>query len=176
MQCLLHGLPGIVPYFVDVLISASCWSKLIKRVRAVLLRFRKSSLKLKKHKSEIPKIDFFSYLIDKKGIYPTPSKTTAIKQATVPMCRAELQSFLGLLNFYNVFLPHKASVAEPLHCLLSKDTPWSWMKVPPPVLFKGSRICSPHLLYWFIQFSPASCSDSRRLPIRDRCHIKPQIS
>lgn len=50
----------------------------------------------------------------------------AIKQASVPTCRSELQSFLGLLNFYNVFLPHKATVAEPLHRLLNKDTPWPW--------------------------------------------------
>ncbi|XP_060110918.1 uncharacterized protein K02A2.6-like, partial [Heteronotia binoei] len=39
-----------------------------------------------------------------------------------------LQSFLGLLNFYHSFLPHKAAVAEPLHRLLDKQAPWVWGK------------------------------------------------
>lgn len=33
---------------------------------------------------------------------------------------------MGLLNFYSVFLPHKASIAEPLHRLLDSKAPWSW--------------------------------------------------
>ncbi|XP_060113007.1 uncharacterized protein K02A2.6-like, partial [Heteronotia binoei] len=36
------------------------------------------------------------------------------------------QAFLGLLNFYHAFLPHKAAVAEPLHRLLDKNRPWAW--------------------------------------------------
>lgn len=128
MERVLHGLPGVVPYFDNVLVSASCQSELIERVRAVLLRFRQSGLKLKKTKCEIgnPQIEFLGYLIDANGIHPTPSKVAAIKHATVPTCQAELQSFLRLLNFYNEFLPHKTTVAEPLHRLLAKNTPWSW--------------------------------------------------
>ncbi|XP_060541499.1 uncharacterized protein LOC117675782 [Pantherophis guttatus] len=66
------------------------------------------------------------YLIDATGIHPTPSKVAAIKNAAVPTCKADLQAFLGLLNFYSVFLPHKATLVEPLHRLLDKNTPWSW--------------------------------------------------
>lgn len=117
MERLLQGLPGAVPYFDDVLISASSRNELISRVRAVLLRFRESDLKLKKSKCMIgvPNVEFLGYLIDAKGIHPTPSKVATIKQAATPTCKAELQAFLGLLNFYSVFLPHKATVAEPLH-------------------------------------------------------------
>ncbi|XP_060092539.1 uncharacterized protein K02A2.6-like, partial [Heteronotia binoei] len=42
--------------------------------------------------------------------------------------RAKLQSFLGVLNFYHSFLPHKAALAEPLHRLLDKKAPWVWGK------------------------------------------------
>ncbi|XP_058041724.1 uncharacterized protein K02A2.6-like [Ahaetulla prasina] len=40
----------------------------------------------------------------------------------------ELQDFLGLVNFYAVFLKNKATIAEPLHKLLAKNAVWSWGK------------------------------------------------
>nr|XP_037288668.1 uncharacterized protein K02A2.6-like [Rhipicephalus microplus] len=40
--------------------------------------------------------------------------------------RTELQAFLGLVNFYHAFLPHKATVAEPLHRLLDKKATFVW--------------------------------------------------
>ncbi|XP_060540805.1 vomeronasal type-2 receptor 26-like [Pantherophis guttatus] len=38
----------------------------------------------------------------------------------------ELQAFLGLLNFYSVFLKNKDTIAELLHKLLAKNSVWSW--------------------------------------------------
>lgn len=38
----------------------------------------------------------------------------------------ELQAFLGLYNFYERFIPHKATILEPLHRLLDKSQPWKW--------------------------------------------------
>lgn len=66
------------------------------------------------------------YLIDSKGLHPTPAKVRAMQQALPPKNKAELQAFLGLLNFYNIFLPHKATIVEPLHRLLDSRTPWDW--------------------------------------------------
>lgn len=51
---------------------------------------------------------------------------TAVKNAPTPSSQAEFQFFLGLLNFYALFLPHKTSVAEPLHWLLDTKRPWNW--------------------------------------------------
>ncbi|XP_026581555.1 uncharacterized protein LOC113454394, partial [Pseudonaja textilis] len=71
---------------------------------------------------------FLGYLLDRHGIHPTGKKLRAIKEAPTPTNKAELQAFLGLLNFYNVFLPQKATVAEPLHRLLDKAATWTWGK------------------------------------------------
>ncbi|XP_058028035.1 uncharacterized protein LOC131192675 [Ahaetulla prasina] len=130
MEWLLQGIPGVVPYFDDVLVSATSQAALISRLRQVLTRFQQTGLKLKKSKCKfgVPRVEFLGFLIDADGLHPTPSKVEAIKNAPTPTCKADLQSFLGLLNFYSVFLPHKASVAEPLHRLLDGRTPWSWGK------------------------------------------------
>lgn len=73
-------------------------------------------------------MEFLGYLVDKAGIHPTPSKLEAIHHAPTPNNKVELQSFLSLLNFYAAFLPHKASVSEPLHRLLNKKAAWKWGK------------------------------------------------
>uniref|UniRef100_A0A670HPH4 Gypsy retrotransposon integrase-like protein 1 n=1 Tax=Podarcis muralis TaxID=64176 RepID=A0A670HPH4_PODMU len=128
MERLLQGLPGVVPYFDDVLVSADSHQQLFERLRAVLTRFQEARLKVKREKCQIavPQVEFLGYLIDASGLHPTTSKIRAIQQAPIPKNKTELQAFLGLLNFYNMFLPHKATVAEPLHRLLSTKTPWSW--------------------------------------------------
>lgn len=89
-----------------------------------------ASLKLKKQKCRfgVPRVEFLGCLINSTGIHPTPSTVEAIKKVPTSTNKTELQAFLGLLNFYSVFLPHKASVAEPLHRLLDNKTLWSWGK------------------------------------------------
>ncbi|XP_060546945.1 uncharacterized protein K02A2.6-like [Pantherophis guttatus] len=69
---------------------------------------------------------FLGYLIDESGIRPTPGKLRAIKEAPPQKNKTELQAFLGLLNFYNIFLPQKATTAEPLHRLLDRKAEWKW--------------------------------------------------
>ncbi|XP_058027254.1 uncharacterized protein K02A2.6-like, partial [Ahaetulla prasina] len=130
MERLLQGLPGVVPYFDDVLISAENVEELGERLRKVLGIFRTAGLKVKVNKCQIgvESVEFLGYRIDKKGIHPTESKVKAIRKAPAPKNKAELQAFLGLVNFYAVFLKNKATVAEPLHKLLGKNTVWSWGK------------------------------------------------
>lgn len=120
MEGLLQGIPGMVPYFDDILILAMDQSDLLSKLRAVLTRLRQAGLRLKKEKCTIgvPQVEFLGFLIDVHGIYPTPSKVATLKHAPTLSCKSELQAFLGLLNFYAMFLPHKATLAEPLHWFL----------------------------------------------------------
>uniref|UniRef100_A0A2D4PIV7 ribonuclease H n=1 Tax=Micrurus surinamensis TaxID=129470 RepID=A0A2D4PIV7_MICSU len=112
----------------DILISTTNKLQLLQRVRSVLDRFRKAGLKLKKDKCAIatPHIKFLGYKVDASGIHPTKSKVRAIHDAPTPLNKMDLQAFLGLLNFYASFLPHKASIAEPLRRLLDKQVIWHW--------------------------------------------------
>lgn len=74
----------------------------------------------------VPQVKFLEFLIDGTSLHPTAAKMKSILEAPPPCSKAELQAFLGLLNFYTIFLLHKASVAEPLHWLLDVKSPWSW--------------------------------------------------
>ncbi|XP_026562019.1 uncharacterized protein K02A2.6-like, partial [Pseudonaja textilis] len=113
MERILQGLPGVVPYFDDILVSARDRPQLFQRVRAVLERFRQHGLRLKKEKCAIAtrQVDFLGYKIDASGIHPLESKVRAIHEAPTPTSKTELQAFLGLLNFYASFLPLLTSEA-----------------------------------------------------------------
>ncbi|XP_026563421.1 uncharacterized protein K02A2.6-like, partial [Pseudonaja textilis] len=130
MERLLQGIKGVVPYFDDVLIAAANREQLETRLRAVLNKFKDAGLKVKRDKCQLhtERVEFLGYLLDRHGIHPTGKKLRAIKEAPTQTNKAELQAFLGLLNFYNVFLPQKATVAEPLHRLLDKTATWTWGK------------------------------------------------
>ncbi|XP_029141787.1 uncharacterized protein K02A2.6-like, partial [Protobothrops mucrosquamatus] len=109
----LRGIPGVCPYFDDVLIAGGSSQNLAERLRAVLLCFRKAGLKLKQDKCKIgvASTEFLGFRIDAQGIRPAEDKLLAIQQAPSPKSKSELQAFLGLLNFYHAFPPHKAAVA-----------------------------------------------------------------
>lgn len=101
IERLLQGIPGVVPYFDDVLVSGDNKEKLIKRLREALRRCQEAGLKVNKEKCKIavPKVEFLGYLIDGSGIHPTQSKIKAIKEAPTPQNQMDLQAFLGLLYF-----------------------------------------------------------------------------
>ncbi|XP_039192310.1 uncharacterized protein K02A2.6-like, partial [Crotalus tigris] len=83
MENTLWGIPGVCPYFDDVLIAGDSTHSLAERLRAVLSRFRKTGLKLKKDKCKIgvPSTDFLGFKIDAAGIHPAKSKLKAIMHA-----------------------------------------------------------------------------------------------
>ena len=56
------------------------------------------------------------------------TKVRAIKEAPAPKDEQQLQSFLGLLNYYGKFLPNLSTKLAPLHSLLEKGKGWQWTK------------------------------------------------
>lgn len=128
MDTLLAGVSGVKCYLDDILISGETPEQHAERLEAVLTRLQNARLRVNKEKCEFRKssIEFLGHVIDATGIHPSTSKVDAILNAPTPSSKKELQSFLGLINFYSRFLKGKAEVAEPLHRLLDKDSAWSW--------------------------------------------------
>ncbi|KFD58275.1 hypothetical protein M513_01038 [Trichuris suis] len=54
------------------------------------------------------------------------AKVQAIRKAPAPQNKAELQAFLGLVNFYNRFVPNRADVLAPLYQLVKDNSSWKW--------------------------------------------------
>ena len=73
-----------------------------------------------------PQIEYFAFILDRRGINSSPAKVKAILEVQEPQNKTELQSFLGLVNYYRTFIPNMSTLASPLNKLLAKDTPWCW--------------------------------------------------
>ena len=71
-------------------------------------------------------VEYLGHVIDKIGLHPSPSKVQAIKQAPQSTNVTELKSFLGLVNYYNEFLPNLSTSLASLHSLLHKNSHWNW--------------------------------------------------
>ncbi|UYV65035.1 K02A2.6-like [Cordylochernes scorpioides] len=131
MESLIAKFPGVVVYLDEILVTGKDEMEHDLRLREVLKSIQRMGLTLKKEKCEFKKssLIFLGCRIDAEGIHPTEEKCEAIKNFPKPENKKELQSFLGLLNFYSKFLKDRTTVLEPLHRLLNKRNCWKWKEV-----------------------------------------------
>ena len=61
-----------------------------------------------------------------KGVAADPWKIEAVRAFPTPTDLKHLRSFLGLASYYKRLIPNFAKIANPLHALTRKDTPFLW--------------------------------------------------
>nr|VZI50842.1 unnamed protein product [Spirometra erinaceieuropaei] len=62
---------------------------------------------------------FLGHEVNSDGIKPVPEKVSAISTFPVPTTISQLRRFLGMVNYYHRFLPHGATILQPLNSLLT---------------------------------------------------------
>lgn len=131
MECLLAGLEGTVFFLDDILVTGENTSVHKERLTAVLQRLEDAGLSLQHNKCEFFKkeISYLGHVIDKNGVRKSPEKVRAISEAERPHNVHQLQSFLGLINYYRNFIPNASSILSPLYDLLRKNAKWEWSTV-----------------------------------------------
>ena len=128
MECLLRGIPKVMVYLDDILVTGTSEDDHLHNLQLVLDRLEEAGLHLKKGKCEflVPSIIYLGHKIDSEGLHPLPAKIEAISNASTPKNVTELKAFLGLLNYYGKFIPNSSSTLHPLYELLTHETEWSW--------------------------------------------------
>ena len=94
----------------------------------MLDRLRQDQLYVKKEKCEFAQteIKFLGHLISKSEIRMDGVKVAAIRDWPTPTKVTELQSFLGLANYYRRFILGYSKIAYTLTDLLKKERKWEW--------------------------------------------------
>jgi hypothetical protein len=97
-------------------------------VNQVLKHIEDLNLFLKPSKCEFHrrKVSFLGHIIREGKLQMDPIKIKAIEDWKAPTNLKELQSFLGFGNYYKEFIPMYSQVAQPLHNLTRKNSPWEW--------------------------------------------------
>ncbi|KAJ8351825.1 hypothetical protein SKAU_G00233010 [Synaphobranchus kaupii] len=157
MENILRGLPQVLVYLYDILITGQNDTEHVRNLEEVLRRLSAAGLRLKQEKCRImaPVVEYLGHKIDANGLHPTTGKVQAIADAPAPQDTTELKSFLGMINYYHKFLPNAATVLAPLHHLLRKNVPWRW-NVEQEAAFKASKqlLQSSNLLVHFDSQKP----------------------
>ena len=114
----------------DILVSCANDGDHFKNLEEVFKRLAKAGLQLKKGKCVFiePQVTYLGHSVSKEGIQPMEDKVEAITNAPPPRNVSELKSYLGMINYYQKFLPNLSSVLALLHRLLNSKTHWHWGK------------------------------------------------
>ena len=118
----------VVVYLDDILIFSENEEEHANHVREVLRRLSENKLycKLSKCTFFAKSIPFLGHVISAEGVSMDPEKVRCVQEWPVPTSVVEIQSFLGLANYYRSFIPSFSELAIPLTTLTKKNVPFVW--------------------------------------------------
>ena len=118
----------VVVFMDDILVYSSSMEEHARHLRAVLDILRQHKLYAKMSKCEFcqHKVDFLGHVVTDKGVSVDPKKVAAVQEWPRPGSVHDVRSFLGMTNFYRVFIRGYADIAAPLTDLTRGKQEWSW--------------------------------------------------
>ncbi|BHF84866.1 hypothetical protein SprV_1002801800 [Sparganum proliferum] len=117
----LRGLDFVYAYIDDLLVASSDAAEHEIHLRQLFERLDSYGVIINAAKCEfgVPSLTFLGHVVDAEGIKPVPDKVSAITAFPVPSTINQLRRFLGMVNYYHRFLPHGATILQPLNSLLT---------------------------------------------------------
>ena len=96
----------LVVYLDDILIFKRTWEEHMRHIQQVLSTLRQHKLyaNLEKWSFGMNMVQYLGYIVDENGVHVDPAKIQVIHDWPAPTTLTELQSFLGLANFYQRFM------------------------------------------------------------------------
>lgn len=118
----------VLCYLDDLLIFSDSEEEHLEHLRQVFEVLRQQKLFASPKKCEFGRthIDFLGHSLSPEGIRPDDTKINIIKNWPKPTTCHDLRSFLGLANYYRVFIRHFAEKAGPLNTLLKQKSTCKW--------------------------------------------------
>lgn len=121
---------SLLCYLDDLLVFAPDEETALQRLEMVFSRLRNHNLKLAPKKCFFLRksVKFLGHIVDESGVSTDPSKTEGImKMVSADLMEADgvtpsakrVRSFLGMINYYQHFVPNYSAIAKPLFSLLS---------------------------------------------------------
>ena len=122
----LADIPGVACYLDDIIVTGKTEKEHLTNLQKTLDRLKESGLRLRKSKCSFlqTSVVYLGHIIDKDGVRPQTDKVEAIQKMPLPKDQKELRSFLGMVNYYDRFIPGLATKCACLNDLLHKDKEW----------------------------------------------------
>ena len=110
--------------FIWILIAGKTEQDHLAILEKILSGLQNAGTRLKRSKFAfmLSSIDYLRHRISAHGLQPTKEKVRAISEAPAPLNVTQLRSFLGVVNYYSMFLPNLSTMLVPFYKLLRKQT------------------------------------------------------
>ena len=117
MGNLLQNIPYVIVRVDDILVSGARDEDHLSNLEEVLKRLASAGLRLQKSKCVFmePQVTYLGRKVSKEGIQPLDDKVEAITHTPAAKNVTELKSYLGMINYYQKFLPNLSSMLAPLN-------------------------------------------------------------
>ena len=130
MDEILGDIPRVFVYIDDILIASENETQHLEDLRRVFTTLDKHGMVVNRAKCVLGQtsLEFLGYTVTDSGISPLSERVDAIRAVPPPTSVKELQSFLGMINYYRRFIPKAAQHLYPLFDLLKgkpKSLDWT---------------------------------------------------
>ena len=112
-------------YIDDIIIHSASWDVHLRHLRAVLGELRRAGLTANPAKCRLglEEASYLGYRVGRGNVRPQEAKVKTILDWPRPTSKKQVKSFLGLVGYYQRFIPSFATLASPLHDLTRKALP-----------------------------------------------------
>ena len=113
----------------DILVFGKDQEEHDRNLKLVLDRARQVNLKLNPAKCKfwVTRVNYVGHIFfTSDGLKPDPEKVTAITDMPPPDSVQSLQRYLGMVNYFDKFIPNLNEVAAPLRELTHTNVSW-WL-------------------------------------------------
>ena len=117
-----------VNFIDDILIFSKTFEEHIQHISRLLEALQKEGFRLKFSKCTFAQnhAKYLGHIIENNTVRPLKDYLTAVKNFPAPETKKNIRQFLGKVNFHHKFIPHSATILDPLHNLLRKDVKFVW--------------------------------------------------
>ncbi len=130
MDQMLSRLDRVFCYQDDILIGGFSEEDGQEKLFEVIRRLESHNVQINFEKSEflvhVQSVKYLGHVVSCNGISPNEEKTKAIVDAPIPENVSQLKAYLGLINYYNKFLPNLSAELKVLYDLLCKGRKFVW--------------------------------------------------
>lgn len=115
-------------YIDDINVYSLDFDQHLIHLKNVLEKCKRYGLKLKREKCKFAceELEFLGHIVSKEGLAPDDRKIKAIAEYPAPTNVKEIQSLLGMTNFYRQFIQDYSEITSPITELLKKKVPFNW--------------------------------------------------
>ncbi len=118
----------VVVYLDDLLVFSETLEDHHTHLKKIFEIIKKNNLKLSIEKCNFlcSQVKYLGHIISSNGIRPDEDKLKSVENFPIPKKVKDVQSFLGLANYYRIFVEKYAYIANPLTNLLRKNVKFEW--------------------------------------------------